>query len=118
MSVPSLEISKQVLTFVRPLNGCSARRQGSEHTRFSWLDPGHFRSVVSQHSTKPGEAVETDEKPQVEALSHAYARPGSGNRVDRALLKCEDSAGGENVLSGRRKGGRGALMALLPIFPV
>ena len=40
------------------------------------------------------------------------------NRVDRALLKCEDSAGGENVLSGRRKGGRGALMALLPIFPV
>ena len=42
------------------------------------------------------------------------------SRVDRALLKCEGSAGGELVtlLSGRRIGGRGALMALLPIFPV
>lgn len=43
----------------------------------SWLDPGHFSSVVSQHSAKPGEAVEMDEKPQVEALSHVYGRPGS-----------------------------------------
>lgn len=41
------------------------------------------------------------------------------NRVDRALLKCEGSAGGEDVLlSGQITGGRGAPMALLPIFPV
>ena len=86
MSVPSLEISKQVLTFVKLLNGCSARRQGSEHTCFSWLDPSHFSSVVSQHSTKPGEAVETDEKPQVEALNHVYERPGSGKQGGQLLL--------------------------------
>ena len=33
---------------------------------------------AAQH--EPGEAVETDEKPQVEALSHVYARPGSGKQ--------------------------------------
>lgn len=118
MSVPSLEISKQVLTFVKPLNGCSARRQGSEHTCFSWLDPGHFRSVVRQHSTNLERRWRRMRnhrwRPSVTSMQGLEAE----NRVDRALLKCEDSAGGENVLSGQRKGGRGALMALLPIFPV
>lgn len=57
--------------------------------------------------------------PQVEASVTSMEGLKRKTGVDRALLKCEGSAGGEDVLlSGQRTGGRGAPMVLLPIFPV